>query len=189
MKLIGVIKPDRPLLVVALEEEAAHLDGALPVLLTGLGKVNAAAGLAAALGRGNRPSTVVNLGTAGALRPGWHGTHEVSRVHQHDLDTAFLYLVTAHRVGLPMEIADDGPALATGDVFVSDEAARARLAAHADLADMEGYAVASVARQFDVPIRIVKHISDDAGEDASRTWREAVDDCAQNLASWTKDHL
>ncbi|MFE0104581.1 nucleosidase [Streptomyces sp. NPDC059009] len=189
MRVKGLIRPDRPLLVLALEEEAAHLEGDLPVLLTGLGKVNAAAGLAAALSHGQRPSTVVNLGTAGALRPGWQGTHEVSRVIQHDLNTAFLYLVTGHTTGVPEELSDGGPTLATGDVFVSDHADRARLAAHADLVDMEGYAVASVARRFDVPVRIVKHISDDAGQGAAQTWSEAVDNCARNLASWTRGNL
>ena len=37
MRLIGEIDPARPLLVVAVAEEAAHLNGGLPVLLTGMG--------------------------------------------------------------------------------------------------------------------------------------------------------
>ena len=49
MQLNGVITPDRPLLVLAAEEEAAYLDGSLPVLVTGIGKVNAAAALAIVL--------------------------------------------------------------------------------------------------------------------------------------------
>ena len=42
MELQGTVRPDRPLLVVALDLEAAQLGDRLPVLLTGVGKVRAA---------------------------------------------------------------------------------------------------------------------------------------------------
>ena len=189
MKLIGVISPDRPLLVVAAEEEAEFLDGTLPVLLTGIGKVNAASALATVLGRGAVPSSVINLGTAGALRPGWTGTHEVSTVIQHDLDTELLRTLTGETYGAPLEIGVTGPVLATGDAFVSDEAAKAKLATRADLVDMEGYALASVAQQAGIPVRLIKHVSDDAGDGAAKTWRESVSDCARVLADWAGKHL
>ncbi len=56
MRLNGVITSDRPLLVLAVEEEAAYLDENLPVLLTGMGKVNAAIALATVLAQGCRPT-------------------------------------------------------------------------------------------------------------------------------------
>jgi adenosylhomocysteine nucleosidase len=189
MLLRGVPTPDRPLLVLAVEEEAAHLDTDLPILLTGIGKVNAAAALATVLARGDRPATVINLGTAGALRPRWTGTHEVGTVLQHDLDTALLRTLTGRTYGAPLSLAATGPVLATGDTFVSDGSARDRLAAHADLVDMEGYALASVAAGAGVPIRLIKHVSDTADEKAARTWRESVDDCARALADWCRRHL
>ncbi|ROT28218.1 nucleosidase [Micromonospora sp. HM5-17] len=189
MDLQGVLAPDRPLLVVALAEEAAYLDRSLPVLVTGMGKVNAASALAATLARGPLPSVVVNLGTAGALRPGLTGTHEVGQVFQHDLDTDFLRELTGLTVGAPLTLADDGPVLATGDLFVAEESARDRLAARAHLVDMEGYAVASTARLFGVPVRLVKQVSDDAGDEAARTWRESVDACARALADWARTRL
>ncbi len=184
-----MLAPDRPLLVVALAEEAAHLDGSLPILITGMGKVNAASALAATLARGPLPSVVVNLGTAGALRPGLTGTYEVSRVIQHDLDTDLLRELTGLTVGAPLTLGGDGPVLATGDQFVAEATARARLAARAELVDMEGYAVASTARMFGVPVRLVKQVSDDAGDGAARTWRESVDDCARALAEWVRTRL
>ncbi|GAA2873922.1 nucleosidase [Streptosporangium fragile] len=189
MELSGTVTPDRPLLVLAVRQEAQFLDGSLPVLLTGMGKVNAASSLATVLGRGPLPSSVVNLGTAGALRPGWSGTHEVGTVLQHDLDTEMLRGLTGETYGAPLTLTTGGPVLATGDVFVSEEAARDRLAARADLVDMEGYALASVARQAGVPVRLVKHVSDDAGEGAARSWRESVADCARALADWTVANL
>ncbi|MFE2110219.1 nucleosidase [Kitasatospora sp. NPDC059463] len=185
MRLLGTISADRPLLVVAVREEAAHLGDHLPVLLTGIGKVNAAAALATVLAGGPHPSEVVNLGTAGALRPGWEGTHTVTQVIQHDLDTPTLQALTGRVYGAPLVVGKgDGPVLATGDLFVSDAAARDRLAGHADLVDMEGYAVATVAHRAGLPVRLVKHVSDEAGDGAGHTWRESVDDCARHLADW-----
>ncbi|WP_371499743.1 nucleosidase [Kitasatospora sp. NBC_00374] len=190
MRLIGTVTPDRPLLVVAAHEEAAHLGDGLPVLLTGMGKINATAALATVLARGDRPSEIVNLGTAGALRPGWAGTHQVSRVLQHDLDTRVLHTLTGRTYGGPIELgAEPGPVLATGDLFVSDPEARDRLAQSADLVDMEGYALATVAQRAELPIRLVKHVSDEAGAGAARTWRESVDDCAKILADWVHTQL
>jgi adenosylhomocysteine nucleosidase len=185
MRLTGEITNDRPLLVLAVEEEAQYLDTSLPVLLTGMGKINAATALAATLARGPLPSCVVNLGTAGALRPGWSGTHIIGTVIQHDLDSDTLRSLTGETYGAPLTLEDtDGPTLATGDSFIADEAARARLAARAALVDMEGYALAAAARQAGVPVRIVKHVSDEAGEGAARTWRETVAECARALARW-----
>ncbi|MFC8450823.1 nucleosidase [Kitasatospora sp. NPDC057223] len=189
MRLLGTISPDRPLLVVAVQEEAVYLGERLPVLLTGIGKINAAASLATVLARGERPSEIVNLGTAGALRPGWAGTHQVAQVLQHDIDTPVLRALTGRTYGAPITVGEDeGPTLATGDLFVSDPAARDRLALTADLVDMEGYALATVAQRAEVPIRLVKHVSDEAGEGAARTWRESVDACARILADWAHDH-
>ncbi|GAA0589461.1 nucleosidase [Streptomyces crystallinus] len=185
MELSGHIDTNRPLLVLAVKEEAQFLDTDLPVLLTGIGKVNAASALATVLGRGPRPSRVVNLGTAGALRPGWTGTHVIGSVLQHDLDSDVLAALTGELYGPQLDMSDrDGPTLATGDTFIADEEARARLALRAHLVDMEGYALASVAQRAGVPLQMVKHVSDEAGEGAARTWRESVAECARVLAAW-----
>ncbi|MDP9866972.1 MULTISPECIES: nucleosidase [Streptosporangium] len=190
MELVGRITADRPLLVLAVREEAQFLDLDLPVLLTGMGKVNAAVALATVLARRPHPSHIVNLGTAGALRPGWTGTHVIGTVIQHDLDTDLLRTLTGETYGAALTLnADGGPVLATGDAFIAEEAARERLAARADLVDMEGYALAAAAARADVPIRVVKHVSDDAGDGAARSWRESVSDCARVLADWADRHL
>lgn len=197
MRLVGEIDPARPLLVMAVPEEAAHLGRELPVLLTGMGKVNATAALATVLARGPLPTEVVNLGTAGALRPGLAGTiHRIGRVLQHDLDTEVLRGLTGETVGAPLDLdldlpddAGEGLVLATGDQFVAEEAARARLAERAHLVDMEGYAVAAVARAAGVPVRLVKYVSDEATEGAAATWRDSVDACAKVLALWVREHL
>ncbi|MFD5325260.1 nucleosidase [Streptomyces sp. NPDC127092] len=187
MELIGEITAGRPLLVLAVKEEAQHLDTDLPVLLTGMGKVNAATALATVLARGPRPSEVVNLGTAGALRAGFTGTHVVGTVIQHDLDGELLATLTGETYGAPITLPAGGDVvLATGDAFISDEAARERLALRAALVDMEGYALATAAVGAGVPLRLVKHVSDEAGEGAARSWRESVAECARALADWAE---
>lgn len=189
-RLCGEIRSDRPLIVAAVEEEAARLDDRFPVLITGMGKVNAATALAVTLSHGEPPSEIVNLGTAGALKEGFHGLHVISRVLQHDLDTTLLHTLSGRVYGAPLTVSKaPGPTLATGDTFVTDPAVRDRLAEEADLVDMEGYAVVAVARRLGVPVRLVKYVSDQADESAGTTWPQAVDHAAGILAGWVATHL
>jgi len=184
MELFGEITPDRALLVVALREEGEHLhELGLPVLVTGAGKVRAAAATARTLAD-QRPSEVINLGTAGALKDGLEGIHVIGRAVQHDFDGEAIFELTGENFGPPIELGD-GPGLATGDRFVADAALRERLAKLADLADMEGYAVAAAAQAVGVPVRLVKIVSDDGKEHAARSWSDSIADCAEQLAAWT----
>jgi len=183
--LHGDISLQAPLIVVAVEEEARHLHvSGLPILVTGVGKVCAASSLSSILAR-QRPARILNLVTAGALRPGLTGTHVVGRVIQHDFDDESIFALTGARFGEPIEFGP-GPVLASGDVFVSGGEARERLAARADLVDMEGYAVARVAKNFGLEATLVKEVSDEAGADAGRSWQEALDACAERLGAWVR---
>ncbi|MDQ1250057.1 MAG: adenosylhomocysteine nucleosidase [Actinomycetota bacterium] len=192
-RLHGEIRADRPLLVVALEIEAQRLHvHRLPILVTGLGKVNAAASLAVALA-GARPSLVVNLGTAGALRPDLIGPHEVTHVRQHDLDSAAIERLTGIWPG--GDLTTDAPegtpptGLSTGDSFVADPDHAAALAEVSSLVDMEGYSVARVAAAFELPVRLIKTVSDGANEDAVRDWQSTVAACAAELGNWVHQNL
>ena len=188
IELHGDVSPDRPLLVVALHDEGAdlHCQG-LPLLVCGPGKVNAALGVSRVLA-GSRPSEVINLGTAGALKDGLRGTHEVGHVSQHDFDGKAIFELTGLRYGAPVALGE-GPVLTTGDSFVADSAVRARLAEHADLVDMEGYAIASAAVAAGVPVRLVKHVSDEGDEKAARSWSESVAASAKLLGDWLAAYL
>ncbi|MEU3985443.1 nucleosidase [Streptomyces sp. NPDC026672] len=188
-RLTGEIHSDRPLIVAAVAEEAARVDSRFPVLVTGMGKVNAAAALSLTLAAGGRPREIINLGTAGALREMPGGVHEIAYVIQHDLDRGLLQSISGYSYGHPLRVGPDaGPVLATGDTFVSDSAVRERLAREADLVDMEGYAVATVAERLGIPVRLVKFVSDQADESARTTWPEAVAHAAGVLAGWLDEH-
>jgi adenosylhomocysteine nucleosidase len=187
VELRGTVRRDRPLLVVAMHEEAVHLGDALPVLVTGPGKVSAAAVVATVLASSS-PSRVVNIGTAGALREGLVGLHVVGRVIQHDFDDAGLHALTGVHFGAAIELGA-GVTLATGDRFVAGGPVRDALAAYADLVDMEGYAVAAACRLAGVAVELVKLVSDDAGSDAGRSWVDGVADHARTLAAWVDTHV
>jgi len=175
------------LIVSATRAEAAHVPAALPLVITGIGKVAAASAVATALANRRDISEVVNIGSAGALRDGLEGLHEVGRVWNHDL-SAMVLRTLGYDPREWLAVGDGEIALATGDVFVTEPELRAVLAKEAHLVDMEGYAVAWAAQQAGLPVRLVKHVSDNADE-ASMDWPTLVDHSARELASWLSDRL
>lgn len=179
------------LIVSATEAEAAYVPDGLPVLVTGMGKTAAAAALArrlasyADLGE----LEVVNIGTAGSLHDHHDGLFEPGVVLNHDISAdAIRALGYDPQERLDCGSGSTGVVLASGDMFVSDPVVRARLAERADLVDMEGYAVVYVARQFGVPVRLVKHVSDQADESA-HDWPALVDHSARHLGEWLVHNL
>jgi nucleoside phosphorylase len=78
--------------------------------------------------------------------------------------------------------------LASGDVFVTDPAVRDRLAKTAHLVDMEGYAVAYACHELGVPLRMVKHVSDQADESAL-DWPSVVAISARAVGDWLTENL
>ncbi len=171
-----------PLVVVALPQEAAHLAG-VDVLLTGIGKVSAAVAVSAAIAE-RRPSSVLNVGTAGALRDGLEGVHRIGRVLEHDVDHAALGALVGEDLSGEIVLDPDEPTvLATGDAFVADAAVRTALAERAHLVDMEGYAIARACAHAGVLCEMVKVVSDTASEGAARSWQEQVDLTARAIAA------
>ncbi|MFT4298826.1 MAG: nucleosidase [Aeromicrobium sp.] len=176
----------RPLIVSATRAEAAHVPASHRLLVCGIGKVEAAAAVAEAVAQ-ERPSLIVNVGTAGSLG-GATGLFVPSRVVNHDFSAALIRNLGADAVDEIEVPGGDGSVLATGDVFVTDPAVRDVLARRAGLVDMEGFAVARVAQRAGVPVRLVKHVSDQADESAL-DWPTVVDASARVLASWLREHL
>lgn len=173
------------LLVAATTAEAAYAPAALPLVVTGLGKTAAAVATTRALAAYGDLSglTVVNFGTAGALRDGVHGLHEPGQVLNHDINAAAIRALGFDPEELLTLPGGSDTVLATGDVFVTDPLVRARLAKVASLVDMEGYAVTFACRQFGVPVRLVKHVSDNADEGAL-DWPAMVKASARVLGEW-----
>jgi adenosylhomocysteine nucleosidase len=186
---VSAVPEPRYLVVSATRAEAAYVPDGLPVLVTGLGKTAAAAATAEALATADLENlTVVNIGTAGSLRPGLSGIFLPTTVLNHDLSADVVRALGYD----PQEVlpvpGGDGTVLATGDVFVTEQQVRERLAQRAHLVDMEGYAVVYACRRRGVPVRLVKHVSDEADERAM-DWPELVDHSAAELGRWLRREL
>ncbi|HEU4568382.1 MAG TPA: nucleosidase [Marmoricola sp.] len=176
------------LVVAATRAEASYFPDRLPVVLTGLGKTAAATAVAKALAETRGITEVVNVGTAGALHDGLEGLYFPGRVLNHDLSAdAIKVLGYDPMEDLTVGSGDPEIVLASGDVFVTDPKVRALVARRAQLVDMEGYAVVWACRAFDVPVRLVKHVSDNADEGAM-DWPTLVDRSARVLGEWLADH-
>lgn len=167
---------EKTLLVFAHADEASAF-AEVPHLVTGVGKVNAAVALAAALAAGEADRVVV-LGTAGVVGSGsgrldLDTVYQVTRVLQHDFSLPSPPLDLGGTVILPPAQCT---VMATGDVFVKSDEDRERIAGlGAALVDMEGYAYASACQRWGVPLSIFKVPSDFA--DSSTTdaeWDEIV---------------
>jgi adenosylhomocysteine nucleosidase len=178
--------PGRPLVVVAVLDEAQAFADRYPTLISGVGKVRAATATTWAIVR-HGPGEILNVGTAGALRLGGvarGAVHEIGTVLQHDLNGRAIAELVGHDPAPPIVLGGTGPVLATGDRFISSPEQRDALAAHADLVDMEGYAVAAAATRLGTPVRLAKVVSDDAGAGAAASWSDALHEASGHLADW-----
>ena len=161
------------LIVVALEMELplAVVDG-WQVLYTGVGKVNVAIELSKALNVANCPKTIINYGSAGSLRPGLSGIHEVTRFFQRDMDAraiGFELGQTPFESDIGIDLGRDGLTCGTGDSFVSGMPEL-----QTDLVDMESYVIAKICRQLEIDFYCYKFISDNADEFAAADWERKL---------------
>lgn len=181
------------LVAAAVPHETQFLPDSIPVVITGLGKTNAAMNLTRALmgfsQKQRRELEVINIGTCGALQPGLRGVFEPGVVINHEMNGDAIRALgydPVERRTVPG--GDLDVVLATGDVFVADTTLRDQLAQRAMLVDMEGFAIAVVCEEFGVPYRLVKHVSDDA-DDTAHQWNTSVHMSARDLASWWAENV
>ncbi|HSE07353.1 MAG TPA: nucleosidase [Nocardioidaceae bacterium] len=183
------MRHDQILVVAATKAEAAHVPSHLPVVVTGMGKTAAAVATTRALvGVDPARTLVVNIGTAGALHDGLEGIHLPGTTINHDMNADAIRALGYDPQERLEIVGGDETVLASGDVFVTDPAMRAALAQRAHLVDMEGYAVAYASRLMGVPVRLVKHVSDNADESALE-WPELVAASARALGEWLESNL
>lgn len=178
----------RRLVLVAHEAEARYLDAGIDLVLTGVGMNAAAVATTRAVlercpDEASRADLeVVNLGSVGSLRQGLAGLQVPGSVINRNYDVD---LMDELGVSVPMvteiELDGDGPVLGSGDSFVAGGPLRERLQRRCDLVDMEGFAIAYACRELGVRLRMIKHVSDSADEDALG-WDDLVDISARALA-------
>jgi adenosylhomocysteine nucleosidase len=185
----GVSEVTEYLVISAVAGEARYVPDGLPVVVTGVGKTAAAVAVSRALAeRRTSDLVVLNLGTTGALRDGLSGLYLPSTVINHDVNAEAIRAIGLDPQDELHVEGGDGTVLASGDVFVTDPVLRARLAERAHLVDMEAYGVVYACREYGVPVRVVKHVSDSADE-AALDWPALVDASAKILGEWVTAYV
>lgn len=169
------------LVVVALpmELQGRYAARGVPVLYTGVGKVNATLALTEALmayrASGRDLPRVVNLGTAGGRSVATHTLVGCHRFVQRDMDVTGLgfalgetpYDTLPPLIEHPRRFAALPEALCgSADAFDTGTAGLA-----AEVVDMEGYALAKVCRQFSAAFACAKYVTDGADGAAASDWR------------------
>jgi len=173
-----------PLVVVALEVEGQGLfeQARIPVLYTGLGKVNAALALARKLTtqrhHGALPKMVVNFGTAGSRTFSTGSVVACRQFVQRDMDVTGLGFALGETpfetqpatlafpavfAGIPEGVCGTGDRFETGASGLP-----------CDVIDMEAYALAKVCLAEGVPFACAKYISDGADADAAADWQSSL---------------
>ncbi|WP_417582784.1 5'-methylthioadenosine/S-adenosylhomocysteine nucleosidase [Pelagibacterium sp.] len=154
-------------------EYGSHLKSRITPLMCGVGPVEAAIALTRALSErkaANRlPDLVVSLGSAGSSTLDHTGVYQASSVAYRDMDatalgfapgeTPFLDLPAL----LPLKPQIPGlvqARLSTGANVVSGSA---YAAIDADMVDMESFAIMRACQSFEVPLVVVRGISDGVG--------------------------
>jgi adenosylhomocysteine nucleosidase len=178
--------PDPPatLVVIALEVESQGLFAArgVPVLYTGIGKINAAMALTRALAgyrqTGKPLPQVLNLGTAGSRHFPRGAFVECHHFVQRDMDVRALGFAAGHtpfddtpaRLEFPRVFAHLPAGICgSGDSFETGEP---RL--FCEVVDMEAYALAKVCHIEGAPFACAKYITDGANETAAVDWQDSL---------------
>lgn len=164
----------RVLFAMAAEAEyGAHLKARIRPLITGIGPVEAAVALTAALGRldgRNGIDLVVSLGSAGSATLQQTAVYQVASVSYRDMDASALgfkkgvtpLLDLPATLPLPIRIPGIPEArLSTGAAVISGAAYGD---VDADMVDMETFAVLRACQHFGVPLIGLRGISDGAEE-------------------------
>ena len=164
------------LIITALESELKReaLPSGVEIIYTGIGKINATITSIKAINQYS-PKRILNFGTAGKIKPELHGLLEIGKVIQRDMQAEPL----APRGSTPFcvrpqEYLSTGQFVCgSGDSFVT---------AHdpwlhslgVDVVDMELFAIAAVAHDYQIPWQSFKYITDDANDSSGEDWQDKV---------------
>jgi adenosylhomocysteine nucleosidase len=180
------LPPRLVVMALELEGQGAFEHAGVPVLYTGLGKINAALVLAARLAEyraaARPPPLVLNFGSAGSRRFATGSLVACERFVQRDMDVSGL--------GYPLGVTpfeEDGGELSFPAVFAglprgvcgtgdSFETGAPRLAC--DVVDMEAYALAKVCRRAGALFGCAKYITDGADHAAASDWQSNLEHAA-----------
>ncbi len=174
----------KPTLVFAMKEEAQDVFDDYEVLFTGVGKVNAAYTLSKYLAN-NKPSMILNLGTAGSRKHAGGSVVNPTQFVQRDMDVTALgfekYQTPFSNDPVKIDYGERFVGLQAGVCGSGDDFATGEEANNFDCVDMEAYALSLICQREDVAFASLKYISDGADDGADVDWNEALKTAAQTL--------
>ena len=192
---IALIDPYRVLYVIPTAHEyTASLQARIAPLITGVGPVEAAIGLATALTqlevKNEKPDLIVSLGSAGSRDLDHARVYQNTSVHYHDMDctalgfplweTPFLdspsiIKLGPHIPGLPSATLASGARIINGADY--DKIG-------AEMVEMETYSYARVAHQYGLPLISLRGVSDGKTELTQISdWTHTLEEIGDNLCA------
>lgn len=163
--------------IVALQDElnADNISSHIPIIYSGIGKVNASIATFRAIKEYN-PDLIINFGTVGKITLNLSGLIQIGSVIQRDMIAEPL----APRGSVPFstkpnkfDSISNGHICGTGDSFVTQQDDWLTQNG-VDVVDMELFAIASVAHEHKIDWISYKFISDDANESSGQEWSKQV---------------
>ena len=159
-------------------------------LITGVGKINATLALTRYLAENPKPDALVNLGSAGGVGVPKGTLVKVDTFWQWDMRCEGLDFKRGttpfdnHPSHFHATYDVDPAGLVEADCYTSDQFLDdpTLLPPGPCVVEMEAFALAKVARVFEVPFAAIKYVTDSADGTASGDWQEGLTDCATALS-------
>ena len=175
---------ENPLIVFAMEEESRDAFSDYSVMYTGIGKVNASYALSKKL-QSERPSMIINMGTAGSRKHATGSIINCTRFIQRDMDVSVLgfekWQTPFSKDPVVIEYGHAVNDLTQGLCGTGDSFDATEIAAQFDVVDMEAYALALICQREKMPFLCLKYISDGADDKAVGDWNAALENAAKEL--------
>lgn len=186
--MIAEFPRDLVVMALPLESQGVFEQAGVPVVYTGLGKVNATYVLTCQLARYRHASQplprVLNFGTAGSRSHPTGALVECRAFVQRDMDVTGLGVplgVTPYEEEVPARIETRGllgnlPQVVCGS---GDSFAIVPSALECDVVDMEAYALAKVCLREGAPFTAIKYVTDGADAGAAADWQKNLHRAAE----------
>ena len=175
-------------------EYGVHLKARIQPLMTGIGPVEAAVALTAALARleatGVRPDLIVSLGSCGSRTLEHAAVYQARSVGYRDMDASALGFpkgvtpLSDLPAVLPLPCPIPGVPTATLSTGANVVSGAGYDAIDAEMVDMETWALARAAQTFEVPLVALRGVSDGRAElTALEDWTSTLHHVDENLAA------
>lgn len=187
------------LVVMALKEESQGLfeEANIPVLFTGVGKINAAYFLSKKVHEMNQKNLkitrVLNFGTAGSQKFKTGTLVEVSKCLQRDMDLSLVGLKpgvtpfdkSPSTLQLPKVFQNIPDAICgTGDCVEYENTSGLIY----DVLDMEAFSLAKVCFFEKIPFTSVKYVTDQSNENTLKDWTSEIKNAAKSFINLYKEY-